>query len=213
MKQLDLQDTPGHTGRPAVPDGDTPDRPRLRDPLARLRSRVRIVVIAGIAVLLGVAIWAVTGGGSGPGSAATSPAGPRLIEAKELAAIGTAIGHPVFWAGMRKDARLEFTDDGSGNVHIRYLDANAQAGDPLQRYLYVGTYPFTGAFEATRALAMSRGLRPVRSGRGIGFIDPSRPFSVVIAWPTHPDLQVEVYDPVEYRALKFVRAGDIVPVP
>lgn len=213
MKHLDLQDSPGRSGRTAVPDGDPRPRPELRDPIARLRPGVRIVAIAGIAVVLAVAIRAIAGDGPGPGTSAADPAGPRLIQPGQLAAIGGAIGHPVFWAGRKKRSRLEFSDDGSGNVHLRYLTGKAEVGDPVQRYLYVGTYPFTGAFKATRALAASDGLRQVRSGNGIGFLDPSRPFSVVIAWPTHPDLQVEVYDPVRYRALKIVRAGDIVSVP
>lgn len=213
MKHLDLQDSPGHPGRTAVPDGDSRNRSGLRDPIARLRPGVRIAAVAGIAVVLAVAIYAIAGDGPGPGTSAADPSGPRLVHPGQLAAISGAIGHPVFWAGMKKGSRLEFSDDGSGNVHLRYLTGNSKVGDPVQKYLYVGTYPFDGAYQATRSLAGSNRLRPVRAGSGIGFIDPSRPYSVVIAWPTHPDLQVEVYAPVRYRALKVVRSGDIVPVP
>jgi hypothetical protein len=52
----------------------------------------------------------------------------------------------------------------------------------------------------------------VTEHNGVGFYDPSNPYSVIIAWPNQPDLQVEVYDPVKNRALEVVRSGDIVPV-
>lgn len=168
-------------------------------------------MIVTVAVLVGIAVWVVaarTGGGTPPG------VGARLIQPGDLTAIGVLAGHPVFWAGSRRGTALEFSDDGAGNVHLRYLDSGAEAGTRTERFLNIGTYPFTGAYRATASLARSKGLTTVRVIRGgIGFIDPDRPYSVVLAWPTHPDLQVEVFDPVRYRALRVVRSGDIVPVP
>jgi len=168
------------------------------------------VVVAAALLIAAGAAWTITArGGSG---AVTAPAGgPRLVSSGDLALIGILSGHPVFWAGSRPGERVQFSSSGSGNINLRYLDPEHAAGSGS--LLNVATYPFTGAYRATRRLAMDPDLRTIRIAGGIGFVDPDRPYRVVLAWPTHPDVQVAVYDPVRYRALRVVRTGAIVPVP
>lgn len=179
----------------------------------------RATVIAFATILVGVAVWGITACNrdGDPSSAATLTSGmasgeARIVAEDELAALPAEVGHQVFWAGAQTDTELEFSADQAGNVHLRYLTGGAEAGDPNQGYLNIGTYPFSGAYQATRDLANGAGLVKVTEHGGVGFFDPSNPYSVIIAWPDEPNLQVEVYDPERNRALEVVRSGAIVPV-
>jgi len=185
---------------------------------AKMTPIQRVGVLALVAILTGVAAWWVTGGNrDGDPAAATSintamdSGDARIVAEDELAGLPAEVGHEVFWAGPQPDTTIEFSSDSAGNVHLRYLTGEAGAGDPNQ-FLNIGSYPFAGAYEATRKLANGPGLTKVTEHGGVGFYDPANPYSVIIAWADQPDLQVEVYDPVKDRALEVVRSGDIVPV-
>ncbi len=180
----------------------------------------RATVIAFVAIMTGVGAWLVTGcnrDGDPTNSVssvntAMESGDARIVEEGDLAALPAEVGHEIYWAGNQPDAVMEFTADQAGNVHIRYLTGGAEAGSPEQGYLNIGSYPFAGAYEATRRLANGPNLVKVTEHGGVGFYDPANPYSVILAWPEQPDLQVEVYDPTGNRALELVRSGDIVPV-
>jgi hypothetical protein len=178
----------------------------------------RAMVLGFAAVLVGVAVWGLTacnrdGDPSSASEHVSMVSGDaRIVSESDLASLPSQVGHQVFWAGPQSDTQLEFSSDDTGNVHLRYLTDGADAGDPNQSFLNIGSYPFAGAYEATRKLANGQGVVKVTEHNGVGFYDPSNPYSVIIAWPNQPDLQVEVYDPVKNRALEVVRSGDIVPV-
>jgi hypothetical protein len=178
----------------------------------------RAAAIALIAILSGVAAWWVTGCNRDDTSSVTSvptamaSGDSRIVGEGDLGGLAAEVGHVVFWAGPISDTQVEFSADENGNVHLRYLTDGAEAGDPTQSFLNIGSYPFAGAYEATRKLAERPGLVKVTEHGGVGFYDPANPYSVIIAWREYPDLQVEVYDPEKNRALEVVRSGDIVPV-
>ena len=182
----------------------------------KMSTGQRAAIIAFAAVLVGAAVWGITScnrdGDPGAPVAVAATGDARIVSQDQLAGQPAEAGHEIFWAGERPDSELEYSIDGTGNVHLRYLTGGAPAGDPDQGYLNIGTYPFAGAYEATRKLANSPGLVKVEENGGIGFYDPQNRKSVIIAWRDYPDLQVEVYDPVDDRALEVVRGGDIVPV-
>ncbi len=211
MSQVDSQERPADAGFETAP----PETPGADGPLARLGSGSKIVIIAGIAVVVGLAVWVATGtvrdGSSqavaGPGS------GPRIVGEEQVSEVPDQVGHAVYWAGPKPGSKLEVNDDATGNVHLRYLSEDAEAGTASQAYLDIGTYPFRGAYNATRSLSDGNGVQTIRVRDGVGFMDRDRPYSVIVAWPSQPDLQVEVYHPEKYRALEIVRGGDIVPVP
>jgi len=179
-------------------------------------------MIAFAAILVGVAVWGITAcnrdgdptsNSASANSLASMDSGDaEIVSEGDLGDLTDRVGHQVFWAGPEAGTQIEFSHDEAGNVHIRYLTDGAEAGDPNQTYLNIGSYPFSGAYEATRKLANGAGLVKVTEHGGVGFFDPNNPYSVIIAWPGDPDLQVEVYDPVKNRALEIVRSGDIVPV-
>jgi hypothetical protein len=178
----------------------------------------RATVLAFAAILVGVAVWGLTAcnrdGDPSTGSSemAMATGDARIVSESDLASLPSEVGHQVFWAGPLSGTKLEFSSDETGNVHLRYLTEDADAGDAKQSYLNIGSYPFAGAYEATRKLANGPNVVKVTEHGGIGFYDPSNPYSVIIAWQNQPDLQVEVYDPEKNRALEIVRSGDIVPV-
>lgn len=184
---------------------------------SKMSSGQRATAIAFAAILVGVAVWGITAcnrdGDPAPmlTNAAMDSGEARIVPEDQLGALPAEVDHEVFWAGPIDGTEIEFTADETGNVHLRYLTGGAEAGDPNQ-YLNIGTYPFAGAYQATRRLANGPGLVKVTEHGGIGFYDPANPYSVIIAWEDYPDLQVEVYDPARDRALEVVRAGDIVPV-
>ena len=177
---------------------------------------LRVAIVIGIAVLAGISVWLVTGCNRDDTDAAmpgVSAAYARIVPVSEIDSIPEDIGHDVFWAGERPDTEVELSDDPSGNVHLRYLTDGTEAGSAEQTFLDIGTYPFAGAYETTKDLASQKSLARVPVGDGIGFYDKKRPYSVIISFPDHPDLQIEVYHPEKNAALDVVRSGDIVPVP
>ena len=172
-------------------------------------------MVVGIAVAAGLAVWLLTSDNRDEGDAATAGMAhgeSRIVAPGEVTALPDEAGHALFWAGDRNGTELEYNDTG-GNVHIRYLPDGTPPGAPEQTFLDVGTYPFKGAYEATRELAGQKGMALVQHQDGVGFYDRTRPYSVTMAFHDQPDLQVEVYLPEKNEALKVVRSGDIVPLP
>jgi hypothetical protein len=172
-------------------------------------------MIMGLALLAGVGAWFVTSGnrdGTNP-IMGTAAGEPKLVSTDEVASVPEEIGHTVFWAGERPGTEIEVSHDAMGNTHVRYLTGGAEAGDPQQTYLDIGTYPFIGAEAATMKLATQQDMTRVEAGDGVGFFDPSRPTSVFLVFPEKPDYQVEVYHPDAASALEVARSGDIVPMP
>ena len=173
-------------------------------------------MVIGIALLSGPTVWFVTGcnrDDTGTAMTAAFTGDARIVPSDEVSVIPDEVGHEVYWAGERPDTEVEMSDDPAGNVHLRYLTDGAEAGAESQTFLDIGTYPFEGAFQTTRALAAQENLTRVELGEAVGFYDRERPYSVILAFPDQPDLQVEVYHPEKNGALEVVRSGDIVPVP
>lgn len=176
----------------------------------------KVVVIVGIALLAGFGVWFLTGCNR-DGTRAAMPGAftgdARIVPASDVDGVPGDVGHAVFWAGERPSSEIELSDDPAGNVHLRYLTDGSEAGTSAQTFLDIGTYPFEGAFAATRTLANQKSLAKVKLANGVGFYDRKRPYSVILAFPSQPNLQVEVYHPEKNEALDVVRSGDIVPLP
>ena len=186
----------------------------LSDPKPGAGSRAAAVVA--IALIAGLTVWFVTGcsrDDTGPAMTAAFASDAAIVSEGEVDSLPDRVGHEVFWAGERPASEVEMSDDDAGNIHLRYLTGGAAAGSAAQTFLDVGTYPFKGAFRTTRALTNQPRLTKVKFGKAVGFYDTDRPYSVILAFPSQPDLQIEVYHPKKGGALDVVRSGDIVPVP
>lgn len=174
------------------------------------------MIVVGIALVAGISVWFMTGcnrDGKDVAMTSGSPSDARIVPTDEIASVAEEAGHTVFWAGERPDTEIEFTDDPSKNVHLRYLTDGKEAGTAEQTFLDIGTYPFSNAYETTRELSQQASVNKVPVEGGVGFYGKKNPYSVIMAFSDEPDLQIEVYHPEKDGALDVVRSGDIVPVP
>jgi len=183
----------------------TPQRSRL--------GALRVALFVLVALLAAVVAWALIGGGDDDdGGGEGDPAPARTVSAAELAEIAAASDAPIYWAGERPGAELEYDEGAGDRVYVRYLSAGAETGDPRPAFLTIATYPLTDPAEALQANAKRTNTRVQRArGGALVWVNPDRLQSVYLAEPgsTH---QVEVYDPDPATALEVALSGDVVPV-
>jgi hypothetical protein len=141
------------------------------------------------------------------GSAAPAPK-PTAASVPDLKALASKLKHPVYWVGPQKGVTYELTQTAGNQLHIRYLPAGVKVGSSTP-YLAVGTYPFKGAYAATKGLLNTKSNVQVdMPGRGVAVYSKSYPQSIHLAFPGS-DIQVEVYDPSAARARRFVTSGQV----
>ena len=194
----------------ASPQGaNSRDRPAVRRPLGSPEARIGALVA--LAVLVGLLVWLLARGGDDD-SASTSSSSATAASVQDLAALPGTVGHPVYWAGPRRDFTYELTRTGDGRIYIRYLPAGVAVGSNQPKYLTVGTYPSTNALAAIRGIAKRLDVKTMRvKGGGSAVQDTKHPTSVYFASPGS-DYQVEVYDPSPARALQLVLSGKVTPL-
>jgi hypothetical protein len=147
-----------------------------------------------------------------PSQAASATNQERIVDEEELSEFVAALGHEVYWAGPIDGAELELTNTPDGRVYIRYLDNDAELGDPRPAFLTVGTYPVQDALVTLEEAAAGDGFTSVElDGGGIATYDEAQPSSIHFAYPDS-DYEIEVYDPSPERALELVTGGEIIPV-
>jgi len=169
---------------------------------------LRAVLAIAIVLLAVLIAWAIVGGGGDSDEEAT-PA--RIVSAAELSKIAADTEEPIYWAGERPRAELEY-DEAGDRFYVRYLTGGAEAGDPRPVFLTIATYPLEDPADALRANARRTNTRLQRApGGALVWVNPDRPQSVYLAEPdsTH---QVEVYDPLPRRALAVALSGEVVEV-
>lgn len=175
-------------------------------------DRLRIVLLALIAILAALLVWQAVDGGEDSDEAATTAA-PRILSPAELSSIAASHPGPLYWAGPRPGAELEYSAEPGGRAFVRYLTGGAGAGDPRAAFLTVGTYRLRDPLEALLANAKRTGTELRSAPRGaFAWVDPNRPTSVYLARPG-ADHQVEVYDPSPKRALRLALSGAVAPLP
>jgi len=172
-------------------------------------SRTRLAgSIASVALVLVAVVLAIVGGDDGGGEA--PPGVAHIVGVGELEALEGELGHPVYWAGLRPRYELEVREESEGSVYLRYLPAGAEAGDPRQDLLTVGTYLVAAAQGAVRRAAAAAHA-PVRHLNQGGIAFDNSEGSVYLAYPGS-DLQVEVYSPQPGEAMALIRSGAIEAV-
>lgn len=130
-----------------------------------------------------------------------------------LSALADTVSNPVHWAGRRHGAQLELTETEDGQIYLRYLTGDAEAGDPRPEFLTVGTYPVPNALAALRRAARRANTSIQEgSGRTFLFVDRRSPNSVYLA-RRNSNFQVEVFDPNPAAARRLALSGAIRPVP
>jgi hypothetical protein len=194
-----------------------------------LRNRLLLAAIAGLIVFAAVAtaLWYLdsTGGNSSTGSAAPSsaPAAPpaptvvegvnaKLVSSARLRKLAIANGQPIYWAGIRNGARLEYTRTRDGSTYIRYLTGGARPGSRGAGYIVVVTYAQPDAYRRVSAIARQKHLFVASlPNSGIAVTRPGRPQNMYVVYPKLP-YQVEVYAPSAEQTRRLVFGGAIEPV-
>jgi hypothetical protein len=166
-----------------------------------------LCISASVALVATAVVLAILGGGED--SSSPEAAAPRVVAADELIEFEETLGHPLYWVGERPGETLELSEEADGSVYLRYLPEGAEAGDPRQKFLTIGTYPVPDAEGALRRIAKGQGVELERLEDGsFALANPSAPGSVYLAHPGE-DLEVEVYHPEAGRAMDLVRSGAI----
>lgn len=136
------------------------------------------------------------------------------VEASEgdLVELSREIGHPIYWLGDLDGTRLEVTRLSNDQVYVRYLDDDAEIGDPRPRFPSVGTYPVDDAYGSLTGAARREGATAEQLEDGALVVqNEEAPTSVHLAYRDQ-DLQIEVYDPSPITALRTATSGEVQPV-
>jgi hypothetical protein len=198
--------------RDVVPNANLARLWRL-DP--RDHARLRLAVVAALALAAGFLTWlGVRGEDDSPAAApaVTAPTGvPQETSPADLAALAAGLGHPVYWLGPRSNATYEATQTSDGNLFVRYLPNGVDVGDK-RLYRTVGTYPVRDAYGAVQAVAAKPGGKRFSApGGGLAAVDPAHATSVYVAYPGSP-VEIEVFDPAPGAARRLVTSGRLVAV-
>jgi len=175
------------------------------------RRKVWLVVglLVVVAVVVGLVIWLLVRGDNGNGNT-RAPA--QAVSIRQLDALASSVGHPVYWAGPQPRDTYELTKTKDGRIYVRYLPPGAKVGDPAAKYLAIGTYPQRNAFATLKATAKKQGVATIAlRGGGLAFQDKNHRTSVYLAYPGS-NYQIEVYDPSPARARALVTSGQISAV-
>jgi hypothetical protein len=186
------------------------------------RSRIvtAAVVAAVVFLAVGAAVWffgsddsaTSTTTSSTPQSAPLPAVAPRIVSAALLRQFASAGDRPIYWAGARPGARLEFTRRNDGATFVRYLTGGAKPGNGSSGYVVVATYAQPDAYRRVSTIASQQHL-PVKriSGGGIAVTRKGRPQNIYIVYPDQP-FQVEVYAPTAAETGQLVSTGAITQV-
>ncbi len=166
-----------------------------------------MAILAVLAVAVAVIAFLLIGGDDDTGAVA-----PKIVSADELESIAEDAEHPIYWAGERPGTELEYERTADGLIYIRYLTDEAEAGDPSNSFLTIGTYKTDDPIAELEKNAKSpNAARHILPGGGLMVVDTEQPTSVYLAF-RDGEVQVEVYDPDPAAAIRLANSGDVVPL-
>ena len=186
----------------------------------RGRIAAAAVVALIVFVAVGAAVWFLnsddsatsTTTSSTPQSAALPAVAPRIVSVALLRRFASTGDRPVYWAGERRGARLEYTRRNDGSTFVRYLTGSAKPGNRSAGYVVVATYAQPDAYKRVSTIASQKHLAVKRiADRGIAVTRSGRPQNIYVVYPDQP-YQVEVYAPTAAEARHLVFTGAITPV-
>ena len=147
----------------------------------------------------------------GASAAQTAATKPKAVTARQLTALESSLGHPVYWLGPQPATTYELSQTGDGKIYVRYLPRGTKVGASAPQTT-VGTYPLRDPVAAVRRIAKQTGGRTFSvAGGGVAVVDGKHPTSVYVAFP-RSSYEIEVFDPSPTRAHRLVSSGRVVPV-
>ena len=175
------------------------------------RKTLALLLAALVAVAVAVTLLA-SRGDEAPGQVVLGE--PRIVSAEELSSYARSVKRPVYWAGAAAAGfKIELTEVRGGRVYIRYLTAQAQAGDPRAAFTTLATYPMRGAYEQLRSASRRRGAVFGKTASGGATLHYRRaPSNVYLAQPGADHL-VEVFTPEPRAAQRLAASADVAQVP
>jgi hypothetical protein len=178
-------------------------------PKKNRRGLIAIVVVLVVAAAVAAVIVITSSGDDNKNKVKRSI--PVAATQASLQALQTQLGHPVYWAGARRNYTLELTRTLKGYVYVRYLPPGVQLGDN-RTYLTIATYPDPRGFATLQRTARKPGAAAARLPRGgLAVTATQGSTSTFIAYPNSPYL-IEVYDPSGARARALATSGKVAPV-
>lgn len=96
---------------------------------------------------------------------AGQPGAVKAVTLTELRALSTELAQPIYWDGPEAGSTYEYTQTADGSIYVRYLPEGTEVGDPEQLRT-IGTYPFSDAYEQTKALGAQAGMELVELDDG-----------------------------------------------
>jgi hypothetical protein len=147
----------------------------------------------------------------GASAAQTAATKPKAVNARQLGALQSSVGHPVYWLGAQPATTYELSETGDGKIYVRYLPRGTKVGDP-RPHTTVGTYPLRDPIAAVKRIAKQTGGRTFSiAGGGVAAVDAKHPTSVYVAFPGS-NYEIEVFDPSATRARRLVSSGRVLSV-
>ena len=98
-------------------------------------------LVIGVALLIALVAWVVSGDGD-EDAAAPAEGAARVVDEAELGEAAATLGQPIYWAGPVEGTELELEELGEGGVQVRYVpegeggeapeDRKSEEIDPMQ---------------------------------------------------------------------------------
>ena len=190
-------------------DSETRDNGATPAPRRR-RNLILGIALAAVAAVVVVVVLLVSGNDN---SDRLVLGQPREVSAKQLSSYARAAGHPVYWAGPAASGfKLELTEVRGQRVFVRYLTADAKAGDPRAAFTTVATYPMKGAYDQLKSSTSRPGaVQGKTPNGGLTLYYKKAPSNVYVAQPGS-DYLIEVFAPQPHAALQLAQSNQLVPV-
>jgi hypothetical protein len=135
------------------------------------------------------------------------------VSAAQLSSYAKSANRPVFWAGpAAENFKLELTEVRGQRVFIRYLTADAKAGDPRAAFTTVATYPMKDAAGQLKSFESRPGaVAGEAAGGATTLYYKKAPSNIYVAHPDS-DYLVEVFAPEPRAALQLAQSDQLVQV-
>ena len=182
---------------------DTPSpTPKRRRPLL---LALGLLLVAGIVA----AVVLLTGGNSEE----LALGEPRTVSEGELTSYAESANRPVYWAGAPSGGfKLELTEVKGQRVFVRYITADAKAGDPRPAFTTIATYPMKDAQERLESFSDRPGSVEGEGAGGATTLHYKKAPSNVYVAPPNSDYLVEVYAPEPSAAQQLAKSATLTAV-
>ncbi len=138
---------------------------------------------------------------------------PRIVSAGELSSYAGSANRPVYWADAPAQGfKLELTEVKGQRVFVRYLTADAKAGDPRPAFTTVATYPMKDAQARLESFEDRPGSVEGEGANGAITLHYRKAPSNVYVAPPNSDYVIEVYAPEPSAAQQLAKSATLSAV-